>query len=175
MSLTRDNVAGNGKRGLQNGIATKATFNRPGGVCIASDGSLIIADTEPLHTADLFTKATTSKVFKSPIRRHRGGGEMHNGSESTSKRKAPNSTQKYNKLIHEFENSEKHGIRGYEGVVGALASWAATGSLNCLPAGMELVVSTIAGGGTVEDRKRAALQQTAISMTESGASVESVC
>ena len=168
-------LAGNGKRGLQNGIATKATFNRPSGVCIASDGSLIIADTgnHCIRRISL-RKPPPPKVFKSPIRRHRGGGEMHNGGESTSKRKAPNSTQKYNKLIHEFENSEKHGIRGYEGVVGALASWAATGSLNCLPAGMELVVSTIAGGGTVEDRKRAALQQTAISMTESGASVESV-
>ena len=28
----------------KNGVASKATFNRPTGVCIASDGSLIIAD-----------------------------------------------------------------------------------------------------------------------------------
>ena len=39
---------------------------------------------------------------------------------------------------------------------------------------MQLVVKTIAGGGTVEDRTRAALQQSAVAMTEKGASVESV-
>ena len=39
---------------------------------------------------------------------------------------------------------------------------------------MQLVVNTIAGGGTVEDRTRAALQQSAVAMTEKGASVESV-
>ena len=162
-------LAGNGKCGLQNGVASKATFNRPTGVCIASDGSLIIADAgnHCLRQISL-SKPPPPKVYKSPIRRHRGAD--FSGSDS----KRNSSSQKYNKLLHDFENSEKHGIRGYEGVVGALAAWAATGSLNCLPPGMQLVVKTIAGGGTVEDRTRAALQQSAVAMTEKGASVESV-
>ena len=76
-------LAGNGKRGLQNGIASKATFNRPSGVCISSDGSLIIADTgnHCLRQISL-RKPPPPKVYKSPIRRHRGS-EMDNGTASS--------------------------------------------------------------------------------------------
>ena len=144
-------LAGNGKKGMQNGPAAKATFNRPSAVCVAADGSLIIADAgnHCLRQISL-RRPVPPREYKSPIHRHRTGSTARTSSD-----------QRYNKMMQEFNESEKHGIKK-ENVMGALAEWAATGDLNCLPPGMELVVTTIAGGGTKEDRTRAAVHNIAV-------------
>jgi hypothetical protein len=40
-----ETFAGNGKRGLKDGPFMNASFNHPSGICIASDGTIIVADT----------------------------------------------------------------------------------------------------------------------------------
>jgi hypothetical protein len=159
-------LAGNGKRGMQNGPAAKATFDRPSGVCIAADGSILVADAGNHCVRRIsLRRPAPPKAYQSPIHRHRygrgggGGGGLADAS--------------VNELLKDFNTAERHGIKK-AGVVGALAEWAATGSLNCLPPGMELVVTTIVGGGTRDDRKRAALQEAAIREAQRGGSVQAV-